>query len=66
MKRSDRSGERLLATFVLGWVLLNYPILSLFARPLEMAGIPLLYAFVFATWSLLILIMALVVELGRD
>jgi hypothetical protein len=66
MRRSDRSGERLLATFVLGWALLNYPILSLFSRPLEVAGIPLLYAFVFGTWIVLILIMALVIERGGD
>jgi hypothetical protein len=66
MKRSDRRGERLTATFVLGCVLLNYPILSLFARSGEVAGIPLLYAWVFASWILLVAIMALVVERRRD
>jgi hypothetical protein len=66
MKRSDRSGERLVATFVLGWVLLNYPILSLFARPGEVAGFPLLYAWVFGVWILVIAILALVVERRRE
>jgi hypothetical protein len=66
MRRSDRSGERLAAAFVLGWVLLNYPVLSLFARSGDIAGIPLLYAWVFGTWILVIVIMALVIELRRD
>jgi hypothetical protein len=66
MRRSDRSGERLAATFVLGWVLLNYPILSLFSRQGLVAGIPLLYLWVFTTWVLVIAILALVIELGPD
>jgi len=66
MRRSDRSGERLAATFVLGGVLLNYPILSLFAGSHHIAGVPLLYAWVFGVWVLVIVILVLVVELGRD
>ena len=66
MRRSDRSGERLVATFVLGWVLLNYPVLSLFARSRHVGGIPLLYAWVFAVWVLVIVVMALVIESRRE
>ncbi len=66
MRRSDRSGERLVATFVLGWVLLNYPVLSLFARPRTVGGVPLLYAWVFAVWVLVIVVMALVIESRRE
>lgn len=66
MRRSDRSGERLVATFVLGWVLLNYPVLSLFARSRNIAGIPLLYVWVFASWVLVIVIMAVVIESRRE
>ncbi len=66
MKRPGKRGQRLAAIFMMGCFLLNYPILSLFTRPGEIAGIPLLYAYVFVTWILLIGLMALVVERPRD
>ena len=66
-ERSRTTGPRLVAVFILGWVLLNYPILSLFSRhDGSIGGVPLLYAFVFGTWLLLIALMALVVERPRD
>jgi hypothetical protein len=66
MKRSDMTGQRLVAAFLMGCVLLNYPILSLFARPGDVAGIPLLYAYAFGAWVLLIALMALVIERRRE
>jgi hypothetical protein len=66
MKRSNVTGQRLAAIFLLGWVLFNYPILSLFAIPAEIAGVPLLFAWVFAAWALLIGLMVLVTERSRD
>jgi len=66
MKRFDATGQRLAAVFLMGCVLLNYPILSLFARSEEIAGIPLLYAYVFGAWVLLVVLMALVIELPRS
>jgi len=65
MKRSDLTGPRLAAVFLLGAVLLNYPILSIFAPPLGVAGIPLLYAWVFGVWIFLIALMAWTVERRR-
>jgi hypothetical protein len=65
MKRSGITGERLVATFMLGGVLLNYPVLYLFARPTTLGGIPLIYVYVFGVWTLLIAVMALVVERSR-
>lgn len=62
MKRSGRTGQRLAAIFLMGCVLLNYPILFLFARRGDVAGLPPLFAYVFGAWSLLIGLMALVVE----
>lgn len=64
MRRSGNTGQRLIAIFLLGVVLLNYPILSLFARAGEGGGPPVL-AYVFAVWLLLIALMALAVERGR-
>ncbi len=66
MKRSGITGQRLAAVFLLGCILLNYPILSLFARPGSIAGIPLLYAYLFGAWVVLIGLMALVAERPRD
>ncbi len=62
MKRSGTKGQRLTAVFILGGGLLNYPFLFLFSRPGEIAGIPLLYAYVFGAWTLIIGLMALIIE----
>ena len=66
MRRSGATGPRLAAIFGLGCVLLNYPILSLFSRTEDVAGIPLLYVYVFAAWVLLIGLLAFVVERSAD
>jgi len=65
MRRSDLTGPRLVAVFLLGGVLLNYPILAIFTRSQEVAGIPLLYGYVFGAWLLLIGLMAWVIEQRR-
>jgi len=55
----------LAAVFLLGGVLLNYPILAIFTRPEDVAGIPLLYGYVFGAWLFLIGLMAWVIEQRR-
>jgi hypothetical protein len=65
MRRSDLTGPRLVAVFLLGSVLLNYPILAIFTRAERVAGIPLLYGYVFGAWILLIGLMAWVIESHR-
>jgi hypothetical protein len=62
MKRSGTAGQRLTAIFMMGCVLLNYPILFLFAQPGWLASVPLLYAYVFGVWAVLIALMAWVIE----
>jgi hypothetical protein len=66
MIRPSIKGPRLVAVFLLGLLLLNYPLLKLFERPAEVFGIPLLYAYVFAVWAALIGLMALVLEKRDD
>lgn len=56
------TGQRLIALFLLGVLLFNYPLLQLFARDGLVLGIPLLYCYVFCAWAALIGMMALVVE----
>jgi hypothetical protein len=66
MKRSDVTGQRLAAIFAMGCVLFNYPIVSLFRGPAEVAGVPRLFAYVFGAWVLVIALMAWVIERPRD
>ena len=54
--------QRLVALFVLGWLLFSFPLLSLFNRGGAVFGIPLLYAYLFGVWVGLILLMMLAVE----
>ena len=55
----------LVAAFLLGGLLLTYPLLSLFDRSETWLGVPLLYLYLFAAWALLIAIMAVAVERRR-
>ena len=66
VKRAGITGQRLAAIFLLGGVLFNYPIVSLFAGRATILGIPAPYAFVFGTWALLIGLMAVVTERRRE
>ena len=59
MTRDDIRGYRLVAIFLLGVVLFNYPLLSLFNLPWRIGGFPLLYAYFFIVWLLLILLTVL-------
>jgi hypothetical protein len=62
MHRRILTGERLIAVFLGGCVLFNYPVLSLFDRGAAVFGIPVVYAYVFTAWAGLIGVMALVIE----
>jgi hypothetical protein len=66
MIRPSIKGQRLVALFLLGCLLLNYPLLYLFSGSGEIFGIPLVYTYVFAVWALLIGLMAFVVEKRGD
>ena len=65
MQPAEAKGQRLIALFILGSLLFNYPILSLFNVPAEVLGVPVLYAYIFAVWALLIALMALAAESRR-
>jgi hypothetical protein len=57
-----RKGERLIALALLGFLLFNYPLISLFSTERTVFGVPVLYAYLFASWGLLIGLMALVLR----
>ena len=60
MTRDSKIIKRLVALFLFGFVLLNYPLLSLFKPEILIFGLPLLYLYVFGVWCLLIGLTALV------
>jgi hypothetical protein len=52
----------LVPVFLLGCLLFTFPLLSLFNSGDRVFGIPVLYAYLFTAWTLLIALMALAVE----
>ncbi|MCW8943408.1 MAG: hypothetical protein OQL27_01470 [Sedimenticola sp.] len=61
MRRLTLTSQRLAAVFMAGMLLLFSPIVSLFDRPAFWLGIPLIYLYLFAVWTLLIGLMALII-----
>jgi hypothetical protein len=58
----SRVAARLVALFLLGWLLFNYPLLALFGRLGALGGIPALYIYLFIAWAALIALVALAAE----
>ncbi|QTD45942.1 hypothetical protein [Ottowia testudinis] len=56
--------ERLLGLFVLGWLLLNFPLFSIWDKDALVFGWPLLPAAAFAIWLFLIVVLAVLMEKG--
>jgi len=54
--------QRLVALFVLGCFLLNFPLLALWDGSVYVFGLPLFPLALFAIWALLIGVLAVVVE----
>jgi hypothetical protein len=61
---ADRTalGQQLAALFLLGWLLLSYPLVALFNGGVSVWGIPLLYIWLFGVWAALVAVMAYVIE----
>jgi len=64
MRDRDR-GKRLIAVFLLGLVLLNFPLLAVAEAGEALLGLPPLLAYLFGVWGGLIVLLALIVEGGR-
>jgi hypothetical protein len=62
MGEIEGRGQRMIALCMLGCVLFNFPILALFNVPATLLGVPVLYAYIFLAWALLIALMAWVAE----
>ena len=62
MSKFESKGQRFVALCVLGLLLFNYPLLALFNVPGTIFGVPVLYAYIFVAWAVLIALMAIVAE----
>jgi len=66
MSRQGITVERLIFLFLLGVLLFNPPMLSIFNVPDYFFGVPLLFLYVFACWGALLLVLALVIERAAE
>lgn len=62
MFQRNLTGQRFAAVFMLGWLLFNYPLLALFNDASSWFGIPVLYAYLFVAWALVIGLLAYIAE----
>ena len=58
MKRANLKSDRLVALFMLGFVLFNYPFLAIFNHARLVLGVPLLYLYLFVAWGAVIALAA--------
>ena len=65
MNKDEIKNQRLIALFLLGCLLLNYPLLYLFNRFGLVLGAPTVYFYLFFAWAVLIWLMALVCRKSR-
>ena len=65
MAQNNNKNKRLISLFFLGFLLLNYPILSLFSVKTSVMGIPLLCLYLFSVWFALILLISVTTHRPR-
>ena len=56
---------RLAALFVFGWFLFSYPLLALFNLPRTIGSIPLLFAYLYILWAVLIVLAWIITRFSR-
>ena len=62
MNDFENKGQRFVALCLFGMLLFNYPILSLFNVSGTLFGVPILYAYLFIVWAVMIALMAYFAE----
>jgi hypothetical protein len=53
---------RLACVFLLGCLAFNFPLIAIFNVHATFLGVPVLYAYLFAAWAVVIVLVALVME----
>ena len=62
MNKFESKGQRLIALCMLGILMFSYPMLALFNVSGAFFGVPVLYAYIFIAWGVLVALMAVVAE----
>lgn len=62
MERTNARNERLVALFLLGLLLFNYPLLAMFNEADFVLGIPRLYLYLFAAWATVIGVAGIIIR----
>lgn len=62
--RDSQTGDRLIALFLLGVLAISPPLLAIFRADEMIFGIPVLFFYLFAAWTVLIALLAIAIE-GR-
>lgn len=63
--RDTRTGDRLIALFLLGALAISPPLLAIFRVDAFIADVPLLFFYLFGAWALLVGLLALIIEARR-
>ena len=64
--RNTVTGDRLIALFLLGVLLLMPPMMAIFNLNRLVAGIPILFLYLFGVWLLVVLGVVLILRPGKD
>jgi hypothetical protein len=62
VKKPGPSGARIACVFLLGCLLFSFPLIALFNVPGRVFGVPVLFAYLFFAWALVIVLVAVLVE----
>ena len=64
MSNPGSVGSRLVCLFLAGFLLFSFPLMALFNVSGAFLGVPVLYAYLFSAWALLILMLVVIMERG--
>jgi hypothetical protein len=62
VKKPGPTGARLACLFLAGCLLFSFPLIAIFNVHGRVLGVPVLFAYLFAAWSALIALVALLME----
>lgn len=60
MQKPGKRGQRLICLFLLGCGLFSYPMLAVFNVRAMVLGVPVLYAYLFLAWTVVIALVAII------
>ena len=65
MDSKGRTSERSVALFLLGLLVFYPPLMTIFTVEKFLAGVPILYIYIFLAWSVLVALVAMTARLHR-